>query len=152
VRELVVGLRPRPVVADVIRRVPAARVAWAAEAPTLALGDSGPAPRATTTPVATDQFRMGITIGREFKDELDEIKGLLSHKVPDGDLEGILRECVRVTRRCGSAHRVEFHHVVPYQMGGGATTENITLHCQRHHFYRAVQDYGAEHMMAAMGP
>jgi hypothetical protein len=33
-------------------------------------------------------------------------------------------------RRCGSRHRIEFHHVTPYMAGGPATVENIELRCR----------------------
>ena len=34
--------------------------------------------------------------------------------------------------RCTSRKFLEFHHVVPYAMGGEATVENIQLRCRAH--------------------
>jgi hypothetical protein len=40
-------------------------------------------------------------------------------------------------RRCGSRHRIEFHHVVPYMASGPATVENIQLRCRSHNQHEA---------------
>jgi hypothetical protein len=46
---------------------------------------------------------------------------------------------------CGKifAHTVlEFHHRVPYALGGEATAANITLACRSHDAHLAAQDFG----------
>ena len=45
-------------------------------------------------------------------------------------------------RRCGSHHRVEFHHVVPWARGGDRSPDNIRLMCRTHNAYLAAKDYG----------
>ena len=45
-------------------------------------------------------------------------------------------------RRCGERGFVEFHHVVPYAVGGRATVDNIELRCRAHNRYEAELFYG----------
>jgi hypothetical protein len=45
-------------------------------------------------------------------------------------------------RRCGSSHRLEFHHVVPWARGGDRSPGNIRLMCRTHNAYLASKDYG----------
>jgi hypothetical protein len=45
-------------------------------------------------------------------------------------------------RRCGSDHRVEFHHVVPWARGGDPSPANIRMMCRTHNVYLAARDYG----------
>jgi hypothetical protein len=40
--------------------------------------------------------------------------------------------------RCGERGFLEFHHVVPYAMGGRATVDNIQLRCRAHNGYDAA--------------
>jgi hypothetical protein len=44
--------------------------------------------------------------------------------------------------RCTATAFLEFHHVVPYAVGGPATMENIVLRCQAHNAYEAEVYYG----------
>ncbi len=44
--------------------------------------------------------------------------------------------------RCGERAFVEFHHVIPYAMGGRATVDNIQLRCHAHNGYEAEVVYG----------
>jgi hypothetical protein len=45
-------------------------------------------------------------------------------------------------RRCEERGFLEFHHVIPYAMGGETTVENIQLRCQAHNGYEADLFYG----------
>lgn len=45
-------------------------------------------------------------------------------------------------RRCETRAFLEFHHVIPYGMGGEATVENIQLRCRAHNGYEANLYYG----------
>ncbi|HET6897852.1 MAG TPA: HNH endonuclease signature motif containing protein, partial [Vicinamibacteria bacterium] len=45
-------------------------------------------------------------------------------------------------RRCGSLHRLEFHHVVPWARGGDRSPDNIRLMCRTHNAHLAAKDYG----------
>ncbi len=63
-----------------------------AVAPALA---PAPATRTTLQPVAEDTYSLRVTVDAAFKAELDELKALLSHKIPNGELRAVLREAVR---------------------------------------------------------
>ena len=47
-------------------------------------------------------------------------------------------------RRCGERSFLEFHHVVPFAVGGGGTVRNIELRCRAHNVYEAVMFFGGE--------
>lgn len=42
--------------------------------------------------------------------------------------------------RCGATGFVEFHHVIPFALGGQATVENIELRCKAHNQHQARLD------------
>ena len=44
--------------------------------------------------------------------------------------------------RCAERGFLEFHHVVPYAMGGETATTNLQLRCRAHNAYEAEQDFG----------
>ena len=44
--------------------------------------------------------------------------------------------------RCTERTFLEFHHVIPYAKGGGATVDNISLRCRRHNRYEAELVFG----------
>jgi hypothetical protein len=48
-------------------------------------------------------------------------------------------------RRCNGTAFVEFHHVDPHGVGGGATVGNIQLRCAAHNGYEAELFYGRGH-------
>jgi len=45
-------------------------------------------------------------------------------------------------RRCGERAFLEFHHLVPYAVGGRPTVDNIELRCRAHNGYEAERFYG----------
>jgi hypothetical protein len=45
-------------------------------------------------------------------------------------------------RRCAERGFLEFHHEVPYAVGGEATLRNISLRCRAHNAYEARIDFG----------
>ena len=45
-------------------------------------------------------------------------------------------------RRCTERAFLEFHHIVPYALGGQATVDNISLRCRRHNQYEAELVFG----------
>jgi 5-methylcytosine-specific restriction endonuclease McrA len=120
VEELVVSLRPRIAPRDGLRRlaerreeVPAlpfttststsAATPTSTEAAVLAstsLATSTPASlpsqpaRPTVRPVAADTWSLRVTVDAAFKQELEQLAELLSHKLPGGDLSAVLREAV----------------------------------------------------------
>jgi len=44
--------------------------------------------------------------------------------------------------RCGARGGLEFHHVVPFALGGQSTAENIQLRCRAHNQYEGEQVFG----------
>ncbi|MFL5301214.1 MAG: HNH endonuclease [Anaeromyxobacteraceae bacterium] len=117
VERLVVALQRRPAPRDGLRRIPVRAEA----APSLAVAPPGlqlaqalfapaaldvvpepsPAPpprRAKVTPVAKDRTTLTVTVSDEFLETLDDVKALLSHKVPDGNLADVLLEALRCAR------------------------------------------------------
>lgn len=44
--------------------------------------------------------------------------------------------------RCGEETFIEFHHLVPFALGGLATVENIELRCRAHNAYEATLFFG----------
>jgi hypothetical protein len=49
----------------------------------------------------------------------------------------------RSGRRCGERGFLEFHHLVPYALGGQATVGNIQLRCRAHNAYEAEHCFGS---------
>jgi hypothetical protein len=49
-------------------------------------------------------------------------------------------------RRCSEAQRLEFHHIVPFAVGGSNAVSNLTLRCHAHNALAAEQDFGRELM------
>jgi hypothetical protein len=45
-------------------------------------------------------------------------------------------------RRCDERHRLEYHHLRPFGVGGDHRPENIHLVCRAHNGYLAEHDYG----------
>jgi 5-methylcytosine-specific restriction endonuclease McrA len=122
-KHLVATLQPRPPPKEGIRKLPAlalrpsARETRAdggaraegppseAEAPpnapavepeplALALPVRSPS-RPSLEPVSADQWSLRATIDSAFKEELETLACLLSHKIPDGNFSEVLREAVR---------------------------------------------------------
>ncbi|MBI4263711.1 MAG: hypothetical protein HY657_05010 [Acidobacteria bacterium] len=54
--------------------------------------------------------------------------------------------------RCAERGFLEFHHVVPYAVGGTATIETISLRCKRHNGYEAEQEFGLTWEGTRSGP
>ena len=134
VEVLVVTLLPRPVVRDVIRAVSARSVslpfpssgpkpvepvsAFPVVSPagpqTSLNGALTPPVTAITAPSRPARFellnpetvRIAMSVGTGFRDELEEVRSALSHVVPDGNLESVLRECFRITLEVCKRRRV----------------------------------------------
>jgi hypothetical protein len=49
--------------------------------------------------------------------------------------------------RCGATAFLEFHHVLPYALGGPATEGNIQLRCRAHNGYEAELDFGRRELV-----
>ncbi len=67
----------------------------------------------------------------------------------DGD------QCAFVSKdghRCTERTFLEFHHIVPYALGGRATLDNISLRCRRHNQYEAELVFGPRGASVAREP
>lgn len=42
-------------------------------------------PKGTATPLSPRRYKLQVTIGQEARDALEQLRGLLSHQIPDGD-------------------------------------------------------------------
>jgi 5-methylcytosine-specific restriction endonuclease McrA len=54
--------------------------------------------------------------------------------------------------RCEARRRLEFHHLVPYEVGGASTVENIQLRCRAHNQYEADLFFAASRIGRAALP
>jgi hypothetical protein len=66
----------------------------ATQAPSFALEPARPRPP-EVRPVSQDEWSVRVTLDTAAKEELETLKALLSHKIPDGDLAAVLREAIR---------------------------------------------------------
>lgn len=111
-KHLVATLQPRPAPREGIRKLPGPEARLAGPAPQPAGDACGDAPPVepgplaltplarppswpTLDPVSADQWSVRFTADAAFKEELETLKSLLSHKIPDGNLREVLREAVR---------------------------------------------------------
>ena len=94
-------------------------------APVAHLVGIAPPPRPRIERLNAERAALRISVGNEFLEELAQVKAALSHIIPDGNLEAILRECFRRTlescarARIGSPKRRA--HTVSARESAGAT-------------------------------
>jgi 5-methylcytosine-specific restriction endonuclease McrA len=113
VQRLAVTLQPRTAPKDGLRLLPSKRaepretrmpqeeqctpsvsVAAAPSAPA-ALQLTPPPSRATLEPVTADTYSLRVTVDAALQKDIEELKALLSHGIPKGDLMAVLREAVQ---------------------------------------------------------
>jgi hypothetical protein len=102
VERLVVSYQPKVIPPNRVQRFPAPKP----EAPSITLS-SGPEPTRTAPqerptqaevhPLTTEMHLLRLVVPEPFMRELAEVKALLGHKVPSGDLVAVLRECIQTT-------------------------------------------------------
>ncbi|HET9325202.1 MAG TPA: hypothetical protein VFQ05_00355 [Candidatus Eisenbacteria bacterium] len=94
---------------------------------------SGPQVKPRTPPrltaIAPKRFTLQVTLSQEAHDCLRHAQALLSHQVPNGDLE-----------------RLEFDHIQEVARGGRATVLGIRLLCRAHNQFMAERTFGSEFM------
>ena len=113
VERLVVTIQPRTAPKDGLRRLPSKQaqprepsapvdapstpaVSAASAPPTPASLQLAPPPsRATLEPVTADTYSLRVTVDAALEKEIEELKALLSHKIPNGDLTAVVREAVQ---------------------------------------------------------
>jgi 5-methylcytosine-specific restriction endonuclease McrA len=71
------------------------------------------------------------------RDISSHVQRAVSHR--DGGQCGFVS---KTGRRCVERTFLEFHHIVPYALGGQATVENISLRCRRHNQYESERVFG----------
>jgi hypothetical protein len=108
VKELVAALAPRPAPPDLFRRLPAPAAPAVPEpssgperhpAPPPAPPSAPPSPRPAPRlePISEELRVLRVTVGADFARDLQAVRAALSHRIPDGNLAGVLHECLRVT-------------------------------------------------------
>ncbi len=113
VQRLAVTLQPRTAPKDGLRLLPSKKaeareahasvdehstppVPVAATPPPPAAFQLAPPPsRATLEPVTADTYSLRATVDAALQKEIQELRSLLSHKIPNGDLVTVLREAVK---------------------------------------------------------
>jgi len=105
VRVLVASMRPKEAPADLFRRLPNANqvprvdrrfpeqgIANAVQVPAEPHVDNS---RGRVDPISEDRRILRVTVGKEFADDLAKVKAVLSHQIPDGNLERVLHACLK---------------------------------------------------------
>ncbi|HEX7622635.1 MAG TPA: hypothetical protein VF400_03615, partial [Anaeromyxobacteraceae bacterium] len=113
VERLVVALQPRTAPKDGLRRLPSKKAQPCEtatpvdepSAPTMSVATAPPPPaafqlappssRATLEPVTADTYSLRVTVDAALEKEIEELKALLSLKIPNGDLTAVVREAVQ---------------------------------------------------------
>ena len=102
IQKLVAELAPKPDVPSLIRALPNRRASMplssgdassSAVEPRPAVQSSGVArskPKPRPIPLSPRRYKLQVTIGQETRDKLEELQGLLSHQIPNGDPAEIL--------------------------------------------------------------
>ena len=112
VERLVVTLQPRTAPKDGLRLLPSKKaqprethppvderstptVSVPTPPASAALQLAPPPARATLEPVTADTYSLRVTVDAALEKDIEELKALLSHKIPNGDLMAVLREAVQ---------------------------------------------------------
>jgi hypothetical protein len=110
---LAVAYKPRPIPRDVVRALPMPRAPTIAsplvpaetESPPLppvagalvpAETKSPPPPPEVVKPLTPDLRRFSVTVSAEFMAELEQVRAALSHQLPDGNFEQVVREAFKL--------------------------------------------------------
>ena len=67
-----------------------------AETPAQAVVPLAPSPPRIEA-LNAERFALRMSVGQDFLDELNQVKSALSHVIPGGDLETVLRACMKLT-------------------------------------------------------
>ncbi|GAC1344239.1 MAG: hypothetical protein NVSMB23_18890 [Myxococcales bacterium] len=98
---LAVEVRPKPIPRDVVRALPLVApvvVPNPVFATTSVPAGTKPPPRPPEViqPLTPALRRLNVTVSAEFIAELEQVRAALSHKLPDGDFEQVVREAFRL--------------------------------------------------------
>ena len=112
VQRLAVTLQPRTAPKDGLRLLPSKQAPRETEAPLdepsapaasvvasppppTALQLAPPPSRATLEPVTEDTYSLRVTVDAALEKDIQELRALLSHKIPNGDLTAVVREAIQ---------------------------------------------------------
>jgi len=106
IEEVIVALRPKPVSAPLVRRLPSPLAPGLGCRPTLPSetpsavptpGASSPPPmRPTVVPVTPERYKVQLTITRETRQRLRQVQDLMRHSNPSGDIEKIFERAIEL--------------------------------------------------------
>jgi hypothetical protein len=105
--------------------------------------------RASTEALGAQRYSIRFTADEKVHEQFQELRSLLRHSVPDGDVGKILARAIGVLKdggSCESREAIEFHHRVAWARCCEHTVENIALRCRSHDQHEGELDFGAEHM------
>jgi hypothetical protein len=97
VEELVARLAPKPDVKPSIRKLPEqASLPAAADGTSAseASRDSGSRRRPEVVPLSPARYKLELTVDQATRDRLEDVRSLMRHRNPTGDLEVIIREAI----------------------------------------------------------
>jgi hypothetical protein len=87
---------------------------------------------ATSQPLGGERYCVRFTADGELHAQIQELRALMRHQIPDGDLGRL-------------------HHAEPWVDSRAHAVENVTLRCRAHNQYAAVRDFGERHMARFRG-
>ena len=147
IKRMLADREPKPSAPAFVRRIhepivppaaaaapPLVRAAPATLTPTLAPA-AAPAQRAHAEPLGGGRYRVQFTPDRETHAQLEELRALMLHQVPDGDVGKILAKAISV-----------LIEKVASRSSPKPPIAAITLRCRPHNQLRARQDFGEKHM------
>lgn len=100
IEALIAEISPQPDRESVLREIAVEPADAMAGGPGVTGGivESGPIPanslRNLTVPLSPRRYRLHVTIGQEARDALEELRGLLSHQIPNGDPAKIVEKAL----------------------------------------------------------
>jgi 5-methylcytosine-specific restriction endonuclease McrA len=95
IRRLLADREPRPSVATTVRRLPPPAVPTA-PLPAPPRPEIPPARPAVTEPLGAQRYRVQFTADGETREQLEELRALMRHQFPDGDVGKILSRAIAV--------------------------------------------------------
>src|SRR5688572_26720994 len=150
VKKLVVSYRPLPEVKESIRRLPLRPeppVTFSAQVPvnTSSSGNNADIfspsatsaaelpvvpvelPRPRIEPIDSERYSIKLTVGSEFMAELKQVRAALGHRIPDGNLEKVLRACIQKTLQdCARQKHAARKRPVPRSAKAAVPDESAT--------------------------
>jgi hypothetical protein len=96
-------------------------------------------------PLGAERYQVQFTADRQIYAQLQELRALMRHQVPDGDLGKILARAVAALL-AQAREFLEFDHTEAWTWTRAHSIAGITLRCRAHNQQRARRDFGERHM------